>query len=179
MVSNPSPEPPKYPIYNQVHQNVMEWLVAEEVENQLSQVSPRLAVYINKVEVATFALNRLPPLYASSEEGLRRQEKRAQKDYGHDIIRAVRHALAAVQRDPIRFSTPLLSQGNFDSEEAQAALEELREILPQRELSWKNLTKLVKQTVKQTKSKKSIIKSEAPTDHSEDHYAWQDRRYRR
>ncbi|MBC6421985.1 MAG: late competence development ComFB family protein [Hormoscilla sp. SP5CHS1] len=35
----------------------------------MKQLPPELADYINRVEVATYALDRLPPLYASSQEG--------------------------------------------------------------------------------------------------------------
>ncbi|NEO33373.1 MAG: late competence development ComFB family protein [Symploca sp. SIO3C6] len=47
----------------------MELLVIEEVKHQLDNYPQQLANYINPVEVATYALNRLSPLYASSEEG--------------------------------------------------------------------------------------------------------------
>lgn len=47
----------------------MEDLVSEEVRRQLVLMSPRLTRYIKRVEVETYALNRLPPLYACSREG--------------------------------------------------------------------------------------------------------------
>lgn len=92
----------------------MEDLVAEEVRTQMALLSPRLTQYIQRTEVETFALNRLPTLYASSQEGWLHQVKRARDEYQVKIKTAVRQALAAVQRDPLRSSTPLFP----DKEEA-------------------------------------------------------------
>ena len=49
-----------------VHVNIMELLVQNEIDKQLRLYPKKIRDYINKVEVATYALNRLPPLYASS-----------------------------------------------------------------------------------------------------------------
>lgn len=98
------------------YHNIMEDLVAEEVRLQMAQLSPRLTQYIKRVEVETYALNRLPTLYASSQEGCLYQHQRARTEYQGQIKIAVRQALAAVQRDPLRSSTPLFQ----DPEEALA-----------------------------------------------------------
>ena len=98
------------------YHNVMEDLVAEEVRSQMALLSPRLTQYIDRSEVETYALNRLPTFYASSREGWLHQQKRARDEYQVQIRTAVRQALAAVQRDPLRNSTPLFS----DPEEVQA-----------------------------------------------------------
>lgn len=87
--------------------NVMEILVLKEVDRQLERLTPNQAQYIKPVEVATYALNRLPSLYASSQEGLKYQFKRAKQEYKSQITIAVRQGIAAVQRDPLRRSTPL------------------------------------------------------------------------
>ncbi len=164
----------------QIYKNVMEWLVTEEVEQQLQKVSPKLLRYINKIEVATFALNRLPPLYASSEEGLQRQEKRAKREYRQEITKAVRQAIAAVQRDPIRFSTPLVSKENLESQQAKAALEELQDVLQKRELSWKNIAKVVHQAITQkTSEKKSILQRDVPKIETSPAYDWGEEHYLR
>ncbi|MDY7019960.1 MAG: late competence development ComFB family protein [Cyanobacteriota bacterium] len=92
------------------YHNIMEDLVAEEVRSQMSLLSPRLTQYIQRSEVETYALNRLPTLYASSHEGWVHQQKRARSEYLIKIKTAVRQALAAVQRDPLRSSTPLFEE---------------------------------------------------------------------
>ena len=90
--------------------NVMEMLVAEEVERQLRRCPSTLLDYVKAVEVETYALNRLPPLYAASHEGLEYQKQRARREYGPKIQTAVRQAFSAIQRDPLRKSTPLVSE---------------------------------------------------------------------
>lgn len=161
----------------QVYQNVMESLVEEEVNRQLQKVSPRLLRYINNIEVSTFALNRLPAMYASSQEGFYRQQAKAKQEYKQDISRAVRRALAAVQRDPIRFSTPLMPKEELESKEAKEALQELQDLLQQQELSWKNLTKVIKQALVHPSYKTSILKRE-PASPSPSDFDWNNDLYK-
>jgi hypothetical protein len=113
--------------------NVMELLVAEEVEKQIAALPPRVLKYLKGIEVETYALNRLPALYASSEKGWQHQYEKAKRELRNQIKSAVRQALAAVQVDPIRSSEPL----NLEADEsASKALESLREMLRQPDLSW-------------------------------------------
>lgn len=79
----------------------------EEVERQLRHLPPKLVEYINPAQVIAYALNRLPALYATSEQGWHRQQQRAKEQFGEQLIVAVRQGLAAVQRDPLRAATPL------------------------------------------------------------------------
>ena len=83
------------------NKNVMEDLVHEEIVRQLRHYPKNLAGYINKVEVATYALNRLPALYASSHNGQSQQLQIARKKYKDQVVSAVRRAIAAVERDPL------------------------------------------------------------------------------
>jgi len=92
---------------NKKYVNIMEEMVAEEVNRQITVLPQKLAQYIKRRDVETYALNRLPPLYASSKEGWKFQTKKAEKDYEEKIAVAVRHALAAIQRDLLKNSTPL------------------------------------------------------------------------
>ena len=87
--------------------NVMELLVAQEIKKQIEHYPAQIKEYINEVEVAAYALNRLPPLYASSEEGVYRQKQIALREYRHQISNVVRQSLDTVQAQPLRFSTPL------------------------------------------------------------------------
>ncbi len=97
--------------YSRKFHNIMEELVIEEVQRQWVGLPTRLAQYIKKVEVETYALNRLPPLYASCQEGWQIQYKRGKKEYGEQVKTVVRQAIAAVQRDLLRHSTPLVTLG--------------------------------------------------------------------
>lgn len=89
--------------------NVMETLVAQEVEQQLKAFPPTSVEYITKLDVITYALNRLPPLYAASKEGIAHQKEEAKENYQEAIKLAVKRAITAVQRDPMRRATRLQS----------------------------------------------------------------------
>ncbi|NEQ34158.1 MAG: late competence development ComFB family protein [Leptolyngbya sp. SIO4C5] len=128
--------------------NVMEVLVAEEVAQQLKKLPPRVLKYVKRAEVETYALNRLPALYASSEKGWEHQVEKAQGELHSKIVHAVRQAFAAVQVDPIRLSQPLNLQAEADS---QAILQAFRELLKQPDLSWEEVLKRIKQIIR-TKS---------------------------
>lgn len=96
--------------------NLMEILVKREIFQQLKKIPANTARYIQPGEVATFALNRLPPLYVSSEQGKIYQLDRA-KAFQPKIRAAVLQGIAAVLRDPLRKSTPLqLSQRDVYAE---------------------------------------------------------------
>ncbi|MGD1715709.1 late competence development ComFB family protein [Dapis sp. BLCC M172] len=90
--------------------NIMEEMVAQEVNRKMTLLPEKLTKYIKRADVETYALNRLPPLYASSKEGLQFQIKKAQKDYEKKIAMVVSHAFAAVQKDILRKSTPLFKE---------------------------------------------------------------------
>ena len=119
--------------HRKLYINVMELLVAEEVDRQLASLPERVSKYIKRTEVETFALNRLPALYASSEKGLQHQYERALHDFQPKISNAVRQAFAAVQVDPIRLSQPLKL-----NQEEEAVLQALRDLLKDPNLTWKS-----------------------------------------
>ena len=116
------------------HKNVMEDLVHEEIVRQLRHYPKNLAGYINKVEVATYALNRLPALYASSQNGQSQQIQIARKKYKDQVVSAVRRAIAAVERDPLRVSAPIVSELENHYDFSKTLLAELQTLLQQRNL---------------------------------------------
>lgn len=116
--------------------NVMERLVAEEVHRQKAKLPPKLREYIKTVDVETFALNRLPALYASSEKGWQLQYEKAGKDHGEAVTQAVRRGIAAVQVDPLRASAPLSVHQNDESE---VVLTTFRNLLNQPDLTWDDI----------------------------------------
>lgn len=89
------------------YQNVIESLVAREVDRQLRHLSPSWVAHINAANVIAYALNRLPPLYATSTEGWERQRQYAETELLEEVVIAVRQGIAAVYRDPIKTYTPL------------------------------------------------------------------------
>lgn len=121
--------------HQKIYVNVMESIVTDEVNRQLQQLPDRVSKYIKRSEVETFALNRLPALYASSEKGFQHQRARARQELNEQIVQAVRQAFAAVQIDPIRLSQPIQLQG--DDGGPDAVLQALRDWLQSPELTWK------------------------------------------
>lgn len=120
--------------------NVMELLVAEEVEQQLRQLPARVLKYIKPIEVETYALNRLPSLYAVSEKGWQFQHHKARYELRKDISYAVRQAIAAVQVDPLRASRPLVCHhSSYVTGANMALLEQFRAALGQPNLTWESL----------------------------------------
>jgi hypothetical protein len=131
-----------------IHRNVMEMLVADEIERQMLRLPSNIKKFINPIEVATYALNRLPALYASSQQGFNKQKLKGRSEHSVKITQEVRKGLAAVQQDLLRSSTPLLSENESEIDksikEAKAALQELADYLPEKDLTWKNVIRLVK-----------------------------------
>ncbi len=121
---------------DRAYTNVMERLVAEEVARQKSKLPEKLREYIKTVEVETYALNRLPVLYASSEKGWQMQYEKAGLEYAEAVSKAVRQGIAAVQIDPLRASQPLSVKQNDESE---VILTTFREMLNQPELTWDDI----------------------------------------
>ncbi len=115
------------------YRNITEDLVAEELDLQLERLPAKIKEYLSRAEVIAYALNRLPPLYATSEQGLRQQRFRAKREFAIQISNAVRQALAAVQRDPLRVSTPLQAQYRNSP---MYALAELKRVLLKDDLTW-------------------------------------------
>lgn len=118
------------------YKNVMELLVDEEIEYQRlhNRALINMGDGINLVEVATFALNRLPSLYASSKEGIEKQKARGMVQLKQQIRQCVTQAVAAISRDPIRRSTPLPAKSNTIID-AKRTLTNLDESLPKEELA--------------------------------------------
>lgn len=90
-----------------LYRNAVEPLVVEEVQRQLLELPPQLAPYINPAQVIAYALNQLPPLYATSERGWKLQQQRVQKELHSQLMMAVHQGIAAVQRDPLRTASPV------------------------------------------------------------------------
>jgi Late competence development protein ComFB len=123
-----------------IYRNVMEDLVKEELDHQSSRLPAKLREFICVAEVTAFALNRLPALYATSEKGWRQQRLRGKQELTKQIATVVRQALAAIQCDPLRVSTPI----HVQPENTPAyALGELKKILLRDDLTWETAADVV------------------------------------
>ncbi len=154
------------------YRNAMESLVVEELERQVQRLPQKQLAYLNTAEVVAYALNRLPALYATSEKGWQQQRLRGKNELSNHISTAVRQAIVAVQRDPLRVSVPLRSQQDLD---ANAALQGLRQLLGREELSWKNLVDAVEHTLVRTARGEITWRKQGS--HGRNIYDWNDNRY--
>ncbi|NJM57600.1 MAG: late competence development ComFB family protein [Synechococcales cyanobacterium RU_4_20] len=91
---------------------------------------------MQRPQVMAYALNRLPSLYVTSAKGWRQQWVRGQHALQREIETTVRHALIAVQQDPLRVMSPV---GDCLPEIAEAPMTQLRMLLQDPELSWTTL----------------------------------------
>lgn len=156
------------------YRNAMESLVVEEVDRQLQRLPAKLVEYISTAEVIAYALNRLPPLYATSEKGWRQQRLRGKNELKNQVGTAVRQAVVAVQRDPLRVANPL--QLTEEELEPYSALQSLRRVLGKEDLSWDTLADVVERSLHKAKREgRSIEKQPAATPSQS--YDWEDNRY--
>ncbi|MFB2877031.1 late competence development ComFB family protein [Floridanema aerugineum] len=81
-----------------LYHNAMELLVIEEIEQQLQNLPQHLTESINNNDAIAYALNRLPPLYATSLEGYFWQQKRARETFKDLISKAASWGIKAAQR---------------------------------------------------------------------------------
>jgi hypothetical protein len=65
--------------------NVMEELVLTEAIARVAEIEATSDCTLDLGDIAAYALNRLPPLYATTEEGAHYQRNRAQEEL-HDLI---------------------------------------------------------------------------------------------
>ena len=126
------------------YRNAMEPLAAEEIDRQLQRLPGDVAKSINKADAIAYALNRLPSLYSTTEEGWHWQQNRMREKSADLLAQAASWGIRAAQRKNKAFSTPLQEQQN----EAEAALQELKELLGRSDISWQNVVKVVAEAVR-------------------------------
>jgi murein L,D-transpeptidase YcbB/YkuD len=124
--------------------NVMEAMVAEEVDRQLQKLSEKKLSFLKADEIITYALNRVSPLYANSSRGLLLQQQRAKQHLQKEVESAVRQGLAAVERDPLRQAEPIQSEGD---PKAEQSLRQMRRLLQRPDVTWENLPAAMEQAL--------------------------------
>ncbi len=116
--------------------NALEEIVVVEIQDQLNHLSQSAREAINLSEVAAFALNRLPALYASTSRGWLQQRKRAHNELQNQIVSAVKQALLGVKQDPLRKSTKIAAS---QVETPAHVLAKLQQLFSKPSLLWQNV----------------------------------------
>lgn len=130
--------------------NAMETLVSEEVDRQLMEPGVTYTQDFDRSDAIAYALNRLPALYATTEEGWQRQIRRARKGLMDLIQMTTTWGINEAQRKYRPEETPLTPQ--YVRPPAERALDELRLLLGREDLSWDNLSRVVHDAVQTTAS---------------------------
>ena len=123
--------------------NVLLEFVYREANAQIQGLGSGIRYKYNIDEVIAYALNRLPPMFASTDVGLqtKRQECIAIQA---DITKATRQALIGVRRDPLREPQPL---EDIELANAPYALLDVQEQLGWKNLMWCDLPKALEDTL--------------------------------
>ena len=137
-MTTPSPE------YLISLRNVLEDLVVDEAKEQIQRLGSKVRVQLALGEVAAYALNRLPPLYASTDRGWLQQRKRANNELRSQITNAVHHGMMAVRRDPLRQPKPIPP---VELESTALSLSKLAKLLNKPELTWKEVPAAVEEAL--------------------------------
>jgi hypothetical protein len=133
--------------------NAIEELVIAEIDLQISHLPQYRRDQMNLSEVAAYALNRLPPMYATSKAGWERQRKKGITEMRSQVESAVRRALMSVKPDALRDSSPLPSQ---EVASHARSLADLQQILGAENASWKDIPTALENALMTVKLKNAV-----------------------
>ncbi len=122
--------------------NVLEEIVFKEICIQIEELRPETQPKIKVEEVLAYAVNRLPPLFATSMTGWRHQYNYALNQLGSQISQLVKYGIKTVLvGDPLHDLTPLPNHLFVDS---SGILYQLSKLFDRKYLRWRDVPVLVK-----------------------------------
>ncbi|MCS6958435.1 MAG: late competence development ComFB family protein [Pseudanabaenaceae cyanobacterium SKYGB_i_bin29] len=124
--------------------NVLESIVLQEVQAQLKKLSPDLQKKYNVADLVAYALNRLPPMYVTTQKGWVQSRSRALKEINHQVVDVVKKALHSCRPDPLKKREPL-PESELASEPRTLVL--LQEFLGNPNLRWDQLPQAVERAL--------------------------------
>lgn len=138
-----------FAIYIQVgkmaYRNILENIVISVARLQISHLDPDLAEKVNLDEVTAYALNRLPPLYATDGETLKQMRLKAKNELSQQIATNVRQAIQLVLQSPKPVKVkPQFLRFNRDMEKA---MQEVNRLLNRSDITWRNILDVLKQEI--------------------------------
>ncbi len=133
--------------------NAIEEPVIEEAEAQLKRLDSTLQKQVDTCAVIAYALNRLPPMYATTQKGWAQQRKRAREELNLQITGAVRQGMLGTRRDMLRQSTPL---PEVELESQARSLFKLQKLLDSPNLKWRDVPMALQEAVMNVRSKGSV-----------------------
>jgi hypothetical protein len=120
--------------------NVLEHLVFMAIEKT---TNPEVYKKINRDQVATYALNRLPSMYATTALGFRHLRQKAISDLSCELVEAVRNGVIKVLLFSYSDTQPIYAH-QF-TEEYKEAIAALRNILGRSDINLKNIVAIIRE----------------------------------
>ncbi|MFM7889053.1 MAG: late competence development ComFB family protein [Pseudanabaena sp.] len=142
----PNPELDSYIISaSYVLTNVLEDIVQQEVKKQLAHMANVLPRKVRIDDVSAYVLNRLPPMYATTEQGIAWQTQKSKEQIASQIESTVIQSIMALSKMPRRLADPLpLLKFKEDCEQA---IKELRLIFQRDDITWHNIANLAEYAI--------------------------------
>jgi hypothetical protein len=128
--------------------NVLEDLVKQEVANQLMHMEAVLPRKVGADDVTAYVLNRLPAMYATTEQGVTWQTQKAKEQLSNQIEVNVIEALMTLSKTPRRLASPI-PLVKFE-EDCEQSIKELRNILQRDDITWRNIANLAEYALEQS-----------------------------
>ncbi|NJM27355.1 MAG: late competence development ComFB family protein, partial [Pseudanabaena sp. RU_4_16] len=125
--------------------NALEKVIVPIAQKQMERLAMVLARKVKLEDAIAYSLNRLPPLYATCEQGLIQQRQRAYEELANEIESVVVQAILTLSKAPKRLVGPL-PLTKFDIEHEQALIE-LRQILKRDDITWRNVHLVVEKAL--------------------------------
>jgi hypothetical protein len=147
--------------------NVLEEIIVREIYIQIEELRPDMQPKIKVAEVTAYALNRLPPLFATSRNGWKHQYEYALNELQPQIVQLIRSGFKTVLfGDPLHDITPL---PNHLFANNAGVLHQLSKLLGRKYLRWRDIPSLIEEIISrsscQTKiSNQTVIQSNEQTE---------------
>jgi hypothetical protein len=123
--------------------NVLEKLVLSLAYHQIQKLHPAIAETVDLGEATAYVLNRLPPMYATSEKGYKSLRLRAREVYGKEVVAVLKEAIAVCVESPNLEKIPL-PLARFEAE-LEESLEQVSWILQRDDINWRNAPFIVEE----------------------------------
>ncbi|MDC0832623.1 hypothetical protein CKA32_005563 [Geitlerinema sp. FC II] len=134
-----------------IYRNAMEPLAIEEVQRQLRELPLDVAASIDTSEAIAYALNRLPPLYATTVEGWTWNQERGRNSLNDLIKMAASWGIREAQRKRKPFVTPLSKP-----DDSETALHALQSLLGRPDLGWNEIVSVLEQRLHDRRLRSSL-----------------------
>ena len=125
--------------------NVLEDLVNQEIKYQLVHMENVLPRKVGLDDVAAYVLNRLPAMYATTEQGVVWQTQKAMEELSSEIESTVIQAMMTLSKTPRRLTDPIPLL-KFE-EDCEHAMQSIRLIFQRDDITWRNVAPLAEYAI--------------------------------